>query len=439
MKKVIERVLKRNKFLLKATGNSMFPILQSGDIVGYKKTSFSKCRVNDIILAKKNGKMFTHRVIYKSVERLITKGDNNSISDGKVYPQQIMGKVYQIKRKGQVFNPQDVNLFQSTLYFHEIVKVKKIFEKEGINFAFLKGLPIHLYYEGKHPARIYADCDLLIVKDDYEKAENVFKRLKYSQAKTEFSSIHKSLKDKPTEFSFYKKINDFPIVFDVHFEPVFLMNQLGKLNELYPQKLIDEMTDEFLRTKRKITIQNESFLILNTYDLILYLALHFFHHNFRGAYRLDFLDKVMRRALKIPPPSGESLRATPEVFITLTEKILSYKLQNFVYPSFILLKKYFDTPLPRELLQSIKPDKGKLKYIHKNIVRVSIFDDEQRVQAGINRFKNIFFLSPEPMYKKIFVFLNPAVMYSILWVFFKMIKSYFVVAFAPNSLARVRK
>src|SRR3989338_6115618 len=296
MEEVIIGVLKRNKFLLRVTGTSMIPVLQSGDIVSYKKTSFRKCRVNDIILAKKKGKMFTHRIVYKNDEYLITKGDSNPTSDGKVDPKQIIGKVYQIKRSGQIFNPQDVNLFQSTLYFQEIVKVKKKLERHKVNFVILKGLTLHLYFEKKHPERIYADCDLLINKDDYEKTENIFVNLRYNKARTEFSSIHKLLKDKPTEFSFYKKIKGFLVIFDIHLEPVFLMNQLGRLDELYPQKLINEMADEFLRTKRKITVQNESFRILNTEYLILYLALHFFHHNYRGIHRLEFLYKVIRKS-----------------------------------------------------------------------------------------------------------------------------------------------
>lgn len=414
----------------------MLPILRTGDVLYRKKINFHKININDLIMAKKNGKMFTHRVIYRipSPGRstahtfqvfsgyLITKGDNNPQSDGKVYPKQVIGKVHKIKRNGQVFNPQDVNLLQSTLYFQEIIQVKKLFEKARINFVFLKGLPIHLYFEGRHPNRIYADCDLLVDVHDYGKTEAVFHRLGYSKAKTEYSSIHKILKDKQTEFSFYKKINDFPIVFDVHFEPVFLMNQLGKLNELYPQSLIDEMTEEFLRTKKEVTVQGEKFLILNTYYLILYLALHFFHHNFRGIHRLEMIDKVIRKALPVSFTPGESLYAGCPRGVALADKIAEYRLQNFVYPAFVLLKKYYDTPLPRGFLSLIEPREDKLRYTKKNIMKINVFDDETRIQAGINRFKNIFFLSPEPIYKKILVFLNPAVVYSILWVDYRYIR-----------------
>ena len=145
---------------------------------------------------------------------------------------------------------------------------------------------------------------------------------------------------------------------------------------------------------------------------------------------MEFLDKVIRKT-----GLGSDLKDAQG----LTLLIRHYRVENFVYPVFLMLIKYFDTPLPRGFLSSIKPKGDKLKYTKKNIMKINVFDDETRIQAGINRFKNIFFLSPEPIYNKVFVFINPAVTYSIFWVVYKKIRSYFAVTFAPSSLARARK
>ena len=102
------------------------------------------------------------------------------------------------------------------------------------------------------------------------------------------------MKDKESELAYYKIINGFMVTFDLHLEVVFMMTQLGRLEALYPQHLIDELTSEFLKGKRKIIIHGSRFSILSSIHLVLYLALHFFHHNYRGAFRLDFLDKVIR-------------------------------------------------------------------------------------------------------------------------------------------------
>jgi hypothetical protein len=212
-------------------------------------------------------------------------------------------------------------------------------------------------------------------------------------------------------------INSFPVFFDVHLEVAFLMNQIGRLEALYPQRLIDDLTDKFLKEKQMINIHKESFPILSLENLVIYLALHFFHHNFCGAFRLELLDKVIRNILQIPSPRSPSADGShaSEVFLSLSEKILKYRLQNFIYPVFLLLQKYFATPLPRNYLVGLQPKKNVWQYIKKKIVTINIFNSEARFAAGIARFKNIFFLSPRPLWMKWLIFFSPAVFYSVVW------------------------
>lgn len=408
MQQLVRKLSQKKQFLLKAYGISMLPLIQADDILYIQKVKYTSLKVNDIIMFSRNNKIKVHRVIYMISKYILTKGDNNIKADGKIYPKQIIGRVYQVKRNEQIINLEDFYLFQSTLYFQEIIKVKKLLDKAKINHLFLKGLPLHLYIEESHPRKIYADCDLLINKEDYLKVEQIFIDNGNTKSDSAYSPIHRLLKDKPTEVSFFKNMNKLPIVFDIHFEPVFLMNQLGKLDALYPQKLINQMTIEFLRTKRIINIQEESFFLLDTRYLILYLTLHFFHHNFRGVFRLEMLDKIIRMEL-----------LTPELYLSLTRIIMDYRLQNIVYPVFLFLKKYFNTPLPRRFLESIIPSQEKLKYINANILNIKIFDDEPKIDAGRRRFMNIFFLSAEPLYKRILIFIVPAVIYSVIWIYWK--------------------
>lgn len=431
---IIKNIGIKKEFLLKSQGKSMQPVLNPDDVLYFKKISFTKIKLNDIVLVFKNNTPFAHRVIYKSKKYIITKGDNNPRSDGKVYPPQIIGKVYQIKRSGQIISLENLYLIQSTFYFNEIIKIKKLFEQNNINFVFLKGLPLHLYFEKSHPRRIYADCDVLIASIDYRKAERILKQQGFKKHDTSLTPLFGKLKDKLTEATFVKKGSDLnirqgltpgiPIVFDVHLEPVFLMNQLGKLNALYPEKLLKKVTTDFLTNKQYITVQHQKFPILSNENLIIYLSLHFFHHNFQGIYRLDFLDRVIKKTLLDVPPrrwQDDSF----EVFSSLLDiarRINYYRLENFTYPVFLLLKKYYQTKLPNSFLKLIQPDISKLNYIKQNIMTINIFDDESRLSAGINRFKKIFYLSPEPMYQKIMVIFNPAVVNAVFWVLMKKIR-----------------
>ena len=409
MNQKITQLLSLGKIPLKSQGQSMLPILHPNDIVYFKRIPFSKIKVDDLIVFKKKNQLITHRVIYKTKKYLIAKGDNNPNFDGKIYPQQILGKVYQIKRDGQIFKPETLYLIRSTHYFSEIVKIKKKFDKENINYVFLKGLPLHLYFEGTHPSRLYTDCDVLVDKKDFEKAQKILFSFGYQKADTSLSSFQKTLQDKKVENAYWKMINGFTVVFDLHLEVVFMMTQLGKLEALYPQKLIDKLTEDFLKTKREIKINNEKFLILDTYYLILYLSLHLFHHNFTGAFRYQFLDKVIRKT-----------KVTPALTNQLIEAIKKYHLQNFVYPVFSLLKKHYQTPFPPFFLKTIKPTS--FNFI--NFKNLNIFNDESRLRAGIKRFLNLFLFSPSPFWKKLLIFFNPQVIFAVLWVAKKGIKNH---------------
>lgn len=410
MDKVINLI---DKSPIKSFGNSMKPLLYENDFVYFEKIKTKQIKTNDILLIKK-GPFFIHRTIYKNDRYLITKGDNNLLSDGRIRPNQVLGRVVKIKRGKNLYKPEDVYLIQSSLYLKEIIKIKKILEKNRIEYVLLKGLPLHFFFEGTHPKRLYADCDILVDKKEFEKARKILSRFGYKNTNNDLSSIQRKLKDKETESSFFKIINGFPVVFDIHLEPVFLMTQIGSLNALYPQNLINRLTIALLETKREIIINDEKFFILNSKFLILYLALHFFHHNFRGAFRLDFLDKVIRKS-----------HFKKHDWIDIKTTIDNYSLGNFVGPVFCLLKKYYQTPLPLFLThQLVNPLTHKL-------INLNIFNDESRLEAGVNRFKNIFFLSPRPLIIKLLVFLNPQVIYSIFFVLKEKL-SYFLRAVLKN-------
>jgi signal peptidase I len=386
----------------------MYPLLLDQDILYLQKITFLKIKVNDIITVREKDHYFTHRVIYKGKNYLLTKGDHNPIVDKKVYPKDIIGIVENVKRGGKMFNPGQLYLFQSTLYFGEIVRIKNMLEKNNIEMLFLKGLPLHLYFEKAHPKRLYADCDILIKPKDFPKVKKILRKFGYKKVEDSLSQEHQKLKNKQSEISFMKTLNGFHVVFDIHFEIVFLMTQLGELNPLYPQDKIDALTKEFMDDRRSITVLGEDFPILSRTNLLIYLCLHLFHHNFSGAYRYDFIDKI--------------IRSDRPDYKKLTETVKKYSLQNFIYPCFILLSRYYQTPLSKKTVSAIRPNKSALRFIKKNIANMNIFKGEERIGSGVKRFQMIFCLSPYPLYKKILVFFNKEVLYSVFWVFYKKLK-----------------
>lgn len=76
--------LKNQKtFSIKSDGSSMMSILRPNDIVHYRKMPFRQAKINELIMVTKNSHLFTHRIIYKTPDYLITKDDNNLEFGGK--------------------------------------------------------------------------------------------------------------------------------------------------------------------------------------------------------------------------------------------------------------------------------------------------------------------------------------------------------------------
>ncbi|OIO15052.1 hypothetical protein COV53_02125 [Candidatus Gottesmanbacteria bacterium CG11_big_fil_rev_8_21_14_0_20_37_11] len=419
MHRIVSSLKKKNNFVIKSLGTSMLPTLHPKDVAYIKKISFGNVKVNDILMVEKGRNVLIHRVIYKTpgiiktTPFLVTKGDNNQTSDGKIYAKQVIGKLYQYKRGNYVSNMDEIYLIQSTYYYQEIVKIKKELEKYKVDFVFLKGLPIHLFFEKKQPGRIYADCDILIDKNKFEKIQNIFVKNGYIKYRSEYSKLHRMLKDKQTEVAFFKQTKDIDIVFDVHFEPVFMMNQLGKLDALYPEKLMRQMNEEFLCDKKIIKVNNETFPILSIPNLIIYLSLHLFHHNFRKIFRLELINIILNRL---------EFMTNKKLQKDVTDRIVKYKLGNYIYPVFVLLQKYYYQHFTASFLNKILPSEEKKRYISNNILPVDVFSHEDRIKSGITRFKNLYFLAPTSILRKNMIFFYPSVLHMIFWVGMKKIK-----------------
>jgi signal peptidase I len=386
----------------KATGTSMLPILHPDDVLYFEKTNFRKVKIDDFILAKKNNHYFVHRVIYKGDSHIVTKGDGNFASDGRIRAHQIIGRVVKVKRADYVFKPDSYYLIQSSYYLKEIIRIKKLLDKNRIRYVFLKGLPLHLHFGKSHPKRLYADCDILVDRKDLGRAHKIFTSQDYEVIDSSFAGTANVKNLNRSETSYQKKGGLFTINFDVHYEVVFLMTKLGNLDALYPQKSVEKLTGEFIGNREIVRIDDEPFYILDKKYLVIYLALHFFHHNFKGAYRLEFLNRILIKA-----------RLNKREWGFVTYIINQYHLGNFVLPVFRLLSKYYAADIQERYLRAIAFNRPA---VAKTLSSVNIFDEESRMSAGIERFKNIFYLSPRPLWVKTLVFVDPQVIYHVLFV-----------------------
>jgi hypothetical protein len=270
--------------------------------------------------------------------------------------------------------------------------VKKAFEAQNLNFVLLKGLPLHLYYENKHPRRIYADTDILVKRKDYSKIKKIFNKLGYTYKNPKETDIQTGLRHKITEFSFFKYFNGFMIDWDVHFEIKFTMSHLKVIEKLYSSEYISSMTNELFSEGKTVHIGGQQITILSKEHLFIYLLLHLFRHNFKGSYRYELLKNVLKKE-RLDYGKAELM-------------VQKYKLGNFIYLPMLLLNKYYENPVPGFFVKKAGENVNQAS-VNTQLKKIDIFDDEHRVESGIERFRNMLFYSPVSLIEKVRIILNP--------------------------------
>ena len=370
-----------------SVGYSMIPLLLPSDRIIVAKSK--KYKHNDIVVFRKNGRLIAHRLIYIHPEKgyLVTKGDHNSKSDGRLTYNDILGKVEAFRRNGEKMVISHIYLAQSSFYFLELRNLCKSLNKRKIPYIILKGLPLHLYIENNPPGRLYLDADFLIKKNDFPNAAAVLKRQGFEPIRPKL--LGRAAKNF-SQVSFVKKVKPFPVIVDVHFEPAIGFTKETSLNTLIPS--IGAYTNHLFESKLTIKLEGCSFPVLNRENLLLYLLLHLFHHNFQGVHRLEFINHLIR--VKKP---------NVKVVVDTAKK---YGFENFIYPTIGILTKYYCSPFSSEITTKLSPSPT-AKVLGAIILKwVSPFDEDTRNIGRAKRLFFLFLLSKQPFLKKILLLQN---------------------------------
>ncbi len=392
----------------------MLPIIHHNDELYVYEVDHSKLKVNDVVIFKgEKGRLIAHRLIFIDKSFAVTKGDSNPHNDGRMAIKKIVGRVEKIRRNGQMYSLGELYLIQSAIYYKEILKIIRSFNRKDIEYLVLKGLPLHLYYQGTTPQRVYHDCDLMIRRKNFAQIKKIMKQHGYREV-VEKTFDKKSLPiSERSEISFSKIVNGVPVIFDMHFEPAFLMTQASVLETLYEKTLLDKLTNDLFVNKRLVTIKNEPICVLNPEFLLVYLALHFFSHSYRESFRLHFMSHIVKRE-----------RLSVKKWLEIAEIINRYRLANFVYPSFKLLMKNAHLKIPMSFFKLLNITNIAAV---KEYSMTNVSSDESWLMGGVEKFLIIFRLSQRPWLIKILVFLNPKIVYKIV-IFLKVILSSYLKA-----------
>ena len=87
------------------SGTSMVPAILPGDLIIVQRAAISEISVGTIVLYAREGRLFAHRVMEFSANAgqavLVTRGDCLCYNDPMVLPEELLGKVVSVERRGR--------------------------------------------------------------------------------------------------------------------------------------------------------------------------------------------------------------------------------------------------------------------------------------------------------------------------------------------------
>ncbi len=91
---------------LKVTGASMLPTVWPGDILVVQRRNFDQLHPAQVILCLRDGELVAHRIVRRSGEFLVTRGDSLLHNDRPFQTENVVGQVISILRNGRRLSPE---------------------------------------------------------------------------------------------------------------------------------------------------------------------------------------------------------------------------------------------------------------------------------------------------------------------------------------------
>lgn len=91
---------------LQVTGWSMLPSIWPGDTLVVKQVDFPTVSKGEIVLFRRDRRLFAHRVVRSEASDIVTRGDSMPAPDRPVEKGEILGRVVSIMRNGKSLQPR---------------------------------------------------------------------------------------------------------------------------------------------------------------------------------------------------------------------------------------------------------------------------------------------------------------------------------------------
>lgn len=327
---LIKKSLKNNgRATITLQGESMTPLISSGTKVEMVSVRYPDIKVSDIIAFVKNKRFIVHQCIYKERNNIVTWGVNNNFTDGKVAPQEIVGRA-KFQFNTSIYN--QLLLFESKNINRKLTAIKS-------KPIWIKGPVYDLYLYGYLKDGRMPDLDIIIDRKTFRNVKICLEQNGYTMAKKRQSAID----DIPyAEVGFKKKIGEYTICVDVH-----LLAVRCTFRNFYTRpfsfKSMITLNDELVVNKKKF----DGYYILDDTASLIHLCLNLMlHHAGSGMWEHARIAQLIKRN-----------EVDWELFIDIANR---YQVSSYIYFPLIWVKNIFGVKSP--IINKIRPNNVKLLF-----------------------------------------------------------------------------
>ena len=247
---------------------------------------------------------------------------------------------------------------------HELDKVANIFLKNNIRLAALKNAGITRGIFHNTACSPMGDIDLLIQKDDFLAGHDLLmNQCGYTfkfRSELENENIEEAILHGGTEY--FKEINNQTVWLELQWRPI-----AGR----WIQPFLEPKSEDLI--SRSYTINGSDIRILSPEDNLIQVCLHTAKHSYTRAPGFRLHSDVDRISTLIT--------IDWKLFLANTKKL---NVKTGIYYSLLLAKKLLDSPIPKDILLSLKPGILKDFLINRLILNAGIFNQKKKKFNKLN-------------------------------------------------------
>lgn len=101
-----EVLLSSGGLRLQVTGWSMLPSIWPGDTIVLQSTSLAEISEGDIVLFRRDSRLFAHRVVRRGEDQMQTRGDAMTYADAPIGNNELLGRLGYVVRNGKRVEPR---------------------------------------------------------------------------------------------------------------------------------------------------------------------------------------------------------------------------------------------------------------------------------------------------------------------------------------------